>query len=151
VLVTLVYLAVQVRQSTATQAITANIAKADAANKIVERYSSFRQMLADESIAAVWNKAQSETELSPTEEIRLKAVLSELTYAGVAAAANYLIGLERWGADAGTPYAVVAREIGASNLMRRAWAELSDDLRQYHLGDFADEVTRRLETGGTGS
>ena len=86
VLVTLVYLALQVRQSTSAQRTAAELAVADLTYKTVSAYSLFYEMLADEGLAEIWAKAQRDEEISATEDVRLRAVVSELTYASVAAA-----------------------------------------------------------------
>ena len=93
VLVTLVYLAVQVRESTAAQRTAAELATADVAYKTADGYSRFCQMLADEGLAEIWAKAQRDAELSATDEVRLRAMVSELTYASVALRSSVRINL----------------------------------------------------------
>ena len=143
VLVTLVYLAVQVRQNTATQKAATEIASADATYKIVDAYSRFRHMLADQGMAEIWAKAPSGQALSAAERVQLRAVVSEVAYASVAALPNYLLR----GSDAAVPHEVVARVVGNSKTLRSVWAEISAELRAYNLGEFADEVERRLGAG----
>ena len=147
VLVTLVYLAVQMRQSTSIQFKAAEMAKADSLQKAVTTWSAWRRMIADDGLSEIWLKALDDQELTPKETLRLRVMIAELTYSANAAYENARATGNVPMLD--VPPAVVAREIGTSNVMRRAWSELSDDLRHYHLGGFADEVARRLETGGT--
>jgi hypothetical protein len=88
VFATLVYLAIQIRQNTAAQRTATELATADVAYKTAAAYSRFYQMLADEGLAEIWAKAQRNADLSATDEVRLRAMVSELTYAGVSAAFN---------------------------------------------------------------
>jgi len=142
VLVTLIYLAIQMRQSTAAQQTAAELGKADVAYKTAYGYSRFYQMLADEGLAEIWAKAHHDEELSITDEVRLRAMVSELTYASVAAAWNYF-GPAGVG-EGDSPYVFVAQEIGTSRTMRRAWARIDEELRNGDLSEFAKGVAGRL-------
>ena len=149
VFATLVYLAIQIRQNTAAQRTATELATADVFYKTADGYSRFYQMLADEGLAEIWAKAHRDEELSATDEVRLRAMVSELTYAGVAA------GLNAFGVVGGrspdAPSTFVAQEIGASQKMRRAWTRIDEELRNGDLGDFAEQVAARLPPVTSGS
>ena len=89
-------------------------------------------------------KAHNDAELTPQEELRLRAIVAELTYSAIAAFENARAAdnaLMRH-----VPPAVVAREIGSSKAMRKAWlAFVEEELREYRMEDFADEVARMLK------
>ncbi len=140
VLVTLIYLAVQVRQSN-------QIATADAVNNTVRTFSTYRQMLADDSLSEVWAKAQQEEALSPKEKVQIHAVVSELAYASVAAYVNPRSAASEQGSVKEISPALVAAEIGASRVLREAWAEMEVELRGFNLTEFADSVSQRLAAG----
>lgn len=149
VFATLVYLAIQIRQNTAAQRAATELATADVAYKTADGYSRFYQMLADEGLADIWAKAQRDEELSATDEVRLRAMVSELTYAGIAAAFNTFGAVGGRSQDA--PPIFVAQEIGASQTMRRAWTRIEEELRNGDLVDFANEVAARLAPETFGS
>ena len=134
VLVTLIYLAMQMRQGN-------EIAKADAVYKAVNTWSVYRQMITDAGLSEVMAKARAEEELSPSEKIRLWGMIAEMTYASVAAYVN-----QPYQAANFAP-AAVAAEIGDCAVLRETWAILEDALRRDDMGPFADEVSRRLNVG----
>ncbi len=140
VLVTLIYLAVQMRQSN-------QIATADAVHNTVRTFSTYRQMLADDSVSEVWAKAQNEETLSPKEKVQIHAVVSELTYASVAAYVNPRSGASEQGSPKEISPAHVAAEIGTSRVLREAWAELEVELRGFRITEFADAVSQKLAAG----
>ena len=143
VLVTLVYLAIQVRLSTEIQKDAANMAKADAVLNAVRTWSTYRQMIADDDLSDIWLKAQTNEALSPKENIRFRAILMELTYASLAAfEVHHAVGDQRGEKSAAQ---AVALELGNSKFMVEAWSEMARDLKIYGLGEFASEVTKRLE------
>ena len=143
VLVTLVYLAIQVRLSTEIQKDAANMAKADAVLNAVRTWSTFRQMIAGDDLSEIWLKAQNDEELSPKERIRLRAIVAELTYSSFAAfEVHRAVGNQRAEESAAK---AVALELGNSKIMRSAWSEMAGDLEIYDLGEFASEVSKRLE------
>ena len=142
VLVTLIYLALQVRQSTSAQRTAAELAVADLTYKTVSAYSTIYEMLADEGLAEIWAKAQRDEEISATEGVRLRAMVGELTYASVAAAWNYYGVAGRGKRD--VPHAFVAQELGTARKMREAWTRMEAELLNSDLGDFAREVAARL-------
>ena len=135
VMVTLIYLAVQMRQSN-------EVARADAAHKVVNTWSVYRQMITDAGLSEVMAKARAEEELSPSEKIRLWGMIAEMTYASLAAYMN-----QRSYRLANFAPAAVAAEIGDSAVLRETWAILEDALRRDDLAPFADEVSRRLNVG----
>jgi len=146
VLVTLVYLAAQVRQSTDAQRVTAKIAAADAIQNSANRYSVFRQMIADGSSGEVWAKARRDENLSHTEELRLRAMLQELAFSAVATG-------ETWRATGQNPLLEtlpnsIVWELSGSDTTRRAWAPVFDEMRAYGFHDLADEVAARLNAAG---
>ena len=148
VLVTLIYLAVQVRQSAAAQRVAAAITAGDAVRSNIVAFSTYRQMVADESMGEVWAKAQSDEQLSPAETIRFQAVVNE---AGWTAAAT----METFRATGNEAYAEavpasLALELGGSEAMRRAWIQLSEQLRLGGFDELADGVAARLEPGRHG-
>ncbi len=149
VFATLVYLAIQIRQNTAAQLTATELAKADVTYKTADGYSRFYQMLADEGLAEIWAKAHCDEELSATDEVRLRAMVSELTYAGVAAGMNGfgVVG----GRSPDAPSTFVAQEIGTSQKMRRAWSRIDEELRNGDLGEFAEQVAARLPPETFGS
>ena len=77
VLVTLIYLAVQMRQSN-------QIATADAVRDTVRTFATYRQMLAEDGLSEIWAKAQRDETLSPKEKVQIVAVVTELTWASFA-------------------------------------------------------------------
>ena len=135
VLVTLVYLAAQVRQSN-------ELARADAIHNAVNTWSAERRMRIDDSVSSVLAKANGNEMLSSQEEIQLRGYLSELTYSSWAAFTNkrFAANAERIAPDA------VARQIGSSAAWREAWAEIDAELRDHDLSEFADQVNRRIGT-----
>ncbi len=134
VLVTLVYLAMQVRQGN-------KLARADAFQRGAATYSSWRHMLADEGINAIWVKAHKDEDLSPEEEQRLYVVVCEMTYAHVAAMSNNQAAGNQGQVEI-TPLAV-AREL-RSRTMLRVWSRVAEDLETYAMADFAAAVTDLL-------
>ena len=140
VLVTLIYLAVQMRQSN-------QIATADAVAQTVSTLSTYRQMLADDGVSEVWAKAQREEALSPKEKVQIHAVLSELTYASFAGYVNPRSAGGIEGSPEDVFPALVAAEIGASRVLREAWSEMERELRAFNVTAFAEAVSQRLATG----
>ncbi len=135
VLITLVYLAVQLRQSN-------EMAKANAIHRAVNTWSAERRMRIDDSMSGVLAKAHSDESLSRKEEIQLRGYLSELTYSSWAAYTNkrFAANAKRIAPDA------VARQIGSSAAWREAWTEIDAELRDHDLGEFADLVNQRIGT-----
>ena len=135
VLVTLIYLALQVRQSN-------ELARADAIHRAVNTWSAERKMRADGSVSGVLAKAHGGEALSRKEEIQLRAYLAELTYSSWAAYTNqrFATNAKKIAPDA------VARLVGSSAAWRDAWDEIDAELRVHDLAEFADEVGRRLNT-----
>ncbi len=145
VLVTLVYLAVQVRQSTSIQKTTAKIAAGQALQESANRFSTFRQMIADESVGALWAKARRDEELSPTEAVRLRAVICELAYSAVATIQVYrATGNE---AFVEPVVGVVAVELEGSERMGVAWEAMSNELRRFGFDELAADVAAQLARG----
>ncbi len=149
VLVTLIYLAAQVRQSAEVQRQANELAKADALHRSVTTYSTMRQMLVDEGINALWFKALQDEALSPVEEQRLFVVLQELTYSALAA-----LSIHQAAGNLGqveiTP-GFVARVVGQSQTLRRIWEPLGDELAVSDLAGFALAITTHLESEGAGA
>ncbi len=140
VLVTLVYLAVQLRNSN-------QISTAEAVRDTVQTLSTYRQMLADEDLSAVWAKAQQDQALSPKEQVQVRAVLSELTYASFAGFVNPRSAAGITDADIGAVFSgLVAGEIGSSSVLRAAWSEMELQLRTFNITEFADAVSEHLAT-----
>jgi hypothetical protein len=142
VLVTLVYLATQVRQGAAAQRAATEIAAGGAIQESVNRWSAYRQMIIDENAGAVWAKALRDEELSPTEAVRLRAMVQEMAYSAVATAEIWNSTGQQHLVQALPSY--LARELTASETMRQAWEHMSDDLRLFGWEDIAIEVTSRL-------
>ena len=132
VLVTLIYLAVQMRQGN-------EVARADAAREAVNTWSVYRQMITGTELSQVLAKARADETLSGGERIQLWGLVAEMTYASVAAYMN-----QRSYDRAHYAPAAVAAEIGDCSALREAWAVLDDALRRDDLDSFADEVSRRL-------
>ena len=136
VLVTLLYLAMQVRQ-------TNLLAKADSTQRAFANYSSWRQMLADEGINALWLRSLNDEELSREDEHRLYVVMCELAYAAVAALANSQAarnaGLVR------TTARGVARELESGRL-RSTWTRVAENLTASGFGDFANAVADQFDS-----
>ena len=145
VLVTLIYLAAQVRQSAEVQLQANELAKADALHKSVTTYSTARQMLADEGINALWFKAVHDEELTPVEEQRLFVVLQELTYSALAAMSSHQAA-GNLGQVEITP-GLVARTVAQSQTLRRIWEPMADELAVNDLAGFALAITRHIEAG----
>ena len=135
VLVTLIYLAMQMRHGN-------EIARADAVYKAVTTWSVYRQMITDAELSAVVAKARADEALSPGERIQVWGLLAEMTYASVAAYLN-----QHSFQTANFAPAAVAAEIGDSAILRETWTVLDDALRRDDLAPFADEVSRRLNVG----
>ena len=143
VLVTLVYLALQVRQGANAQRATADIAAAEAIQSSANRYSVFRQMVADESTGEVWAKARRDEDLSDTEALRLRAVLQELAFSALATSETWRATGQEALVEA-LPNSIVW-ELRGSETMRQAWATVSDEMRAYGAETLANEVTTRLD------
>jgi len=143
VFATLIYLAIQMRQSNAMQNTAAELARAEANENASRGWSTWRQMLTDSELSSIWRKAHESEELSPDERVRLHYVMAELTYASLTANSRFLAaGSSEYD---GVPQAVLAREIGTSTTMREAWAEMSEELTAYGLQQFESEVTNLLQ------
>ncbi len=83
VLVTLVYLAVQTRQTRAAAEETAKFASVGGSLASVERYGHWREMvLRDPNLADLLVKANQGTETSESEGLRLSLVFDELFFVG---------------------------------------------------------------------
>ncbi len=131
VLVTLVYLAVQVRKAN-------SLATADAYHKSTQAFSTWRQLVSDEGINEIWSRALVDAELSEAESLRLRVVLSELAWAGVAAVGNQQAVGTR-GYEHLAPLAV-ARELRSESL-RALWADVAEDMNAYGFHEFVAAVT----------
>ncbi len=134
VLVTLVYLAVQLRQSNI-------LAAAEAYHKSTSAFSGWRQLVADEGLNAVWVKAQGDETLSPEEERRLYVTLCELTWVAVATLGNQRAVGDR-SFDELAPMSV-AREL-RSRTLREAWSRVAEDLADYGYDEFRLSVEALL-------
>lgn len=138
VLVTLVYLALQLRHSN-------QIAMAEAVRDTVQTLSTYRQMLVDEHLSGVWAKARQDEELSPKERVQIRAVMSELIYASFAGYINPRSSGGIAEADSEAVFSeLVASEIGSSIVLRAAWSDLERELRAFNVTAFADAVSKRL-------
>ncbi len=146
VLVTLIYLAAQVRQSARAQRQANELAKAEALRQSVAMYTAPRQMLIEEGMSAIWLKALNDEELAPIEEQRLFVLLQQLTYSAVAALAIQ----ESAGnlAQAENAPSLVARYVSRSATVRRVWSPLADELADNGYADFAAVVVRQLGAEG---
>ena len=145
VLVTLVYLAIQVRQGAAAQNVATAIAAADAVRSNVLSFSAYRQMMADESTGEVWTKAQRDEPLTPSELTRLYAVVSELGWSAASTMETFrATGNEDY---AETVASQIASELGQSAPMRHAWEKLSTNLRVGGFEELADGVSTCLDRG----
>ena len=131
VLVTLVYLALQVRLGN-------DLARSEAVYNAVNTWSVSRQMLLDDGLSGILAKAQNDEELSAKQKIQLAGFLSELTYSSWAAYTS------RRFSRAETAPEAIARQIRGSRVMRDAWDAQASELRDYKLGAFAEEVERLL-------
>ena len=80
VLVTLVYLAGQMRQAKVSQALSANAAKADMLHRTLSGFSRFRAFLADREMADIWRRGHANEALDPTEMTRFDVIASEYIY-----------------------------------------------------------------------
>lgn len=143
VLVTVIYVAIQVKQSNAIQRTATEMARAEAIESSVKTWSTWRQMLANRELAEIWTKAEPECELSPEEATRLGAMIAELTYASLGAYEKYRAAGAVEFED--TPPAVIARAIGTSPALRKAWLAMVDELEYHNLDNFAAQVTAKLE------
>ena len=143
VLVTLIYLAVQVRQSADAQRQANELAKADALQKSVAADSKIRQMLVDEGVNALWLKAVNDEDMTPTEEQRLFFVLQEITYSALATLSSHQAA-GNIGQVEITP-GRVARMIGQSKTLRRIWEPIADELAVSDLAGFALAITEQLD------
>ncbi len=146
VLLTLIYVAVQVRQGAIAQQHTNDLAQADAMQRTGAAFGAFRKMLAEPEMNAVWFKARNEGELTPEEEHLLFVALAELTYSAVASMASMeSVGdVERAEAIPG----VVVREMRGSRTLHRIWMPFGDDLEAYGFAPFADAVRTRIAASG---
>lgn len=133
VLVTLVYLALQVRQGN-------DLAREEAIHRAVNTWSVSRQLRADASVSGVLAKAYDDQELTLQEKIQLRGYLDELVYASWSVYVN-----PRVASSSHIAPEAVARLIGHTQIWRDAWAEMDAELREHGLSDFASEVSRRLE------
>ena len=143
VFVTLIYLAIQVRQGNTFQKTSADMAKATATQNAVQTWSTFRQMLTDDELSEIWLKANNDESLTAKELMRLSAIVAELTYSSLAAYENWRIAGDL--SQRHVPHTVIARYVGGSAILRKAWSEMAEELREYDLGWFAHEVDKRLE------
>ncbi len=139
-LATLVYLAVQMRQSN-------QIATADAVRDTVRTFATYRQMLADDGLSEVWAKAQRDETLSPKEKVQVVAVVSELVWASFASFVNPRSAPTGQGWANQIFPAFVAAEIGTSRILREVWSERERELRAFNVTEFADAVSQKLATG----
>ena len=143
VLVTLIYLAAQVRQSTKAQRHANEHAKADALHNAATIHSTARQMLMNEETSAILLKARNDDELSPNEGFRLIILLQEIAFSTVAAASDFEAAGSQ-GQAAAQPR-VVAGIVGQSATLRRIWSTMAAELADYGLANFADAVTAHLD------
>ena len=143
VFVTLMYLAIQVRQGNVFQKASADMAKANATQNAVQTWSTLRQMLTDGELSEIWLKANNDEALTAKEKIRLYGIVAELTYSSLAAYENWRVAGDK--VQQNVPPSVIARTIGGSAILRNAWSEMAEELRSYGLAGFASEVDRRLE------
>ena len=134
VLVTLVYLAVQVRQGN-------DLAEADSAYKVVNTWSTFRQMVASEGLSGVWAKARNDEPLSAQEMIQLETIVDELTYSSWAAYMHHRFATYEGEVAA----SAVAYQLQVSTTLQEAWARMEVELRRHGLAAFADEISRKMD------
>ena len=142
-LVTLIYLAAQVRQSTKAQRQANEHAKADALHSAATIHSTARQMLMNAETSAILLKARNDDELSPNEEFRLIILLQEIAFSTVAAVSDFeAAGSQR---QAAAQPRAVAGIVGQSATLRRIWSTMAAELADYGLANFADAVTAHLD------
>ena len=147
VVMTLIYLAVQVRQGALAQQHTNELAQADAIYKSGESFGAFRSLLTDRDTNVTWLKARNDEDLTPEEEHLLFVVLAELTYSALAAMATmHAVGD---GGRAGAIPGVVVREMRQSRTLHRIWTPLAGDLEAYGFADFAAAVRQQIEPGSS--
>ena len=142
VLVTLVYVAVQVRQGAVAQQRAADIAASDALQNSADRYSVFRRMVGDEALGEVWAKGLRDEELTHGEAVRVRAAMQELAFSTIATSATWQAAGQADRLEA-LPNAVV-NELRGSGQMLRLWAPMAEEMRGYGFGDLADQITARL-------
>jgi hypothetical protein len=144
VLVTLIYLALQVRQSARAQQQANELANAEAMQKSVATYSTYRQMRLDEDVSAIWTKALNDEDLTANEAQRLNIVLQELTWSAAASVANNrAVGNFRL---ADNTARIVAEIVGQSRTMKRVWLPVAHDLSAYDLAEFAEAILSEMDT-----
>ncbi len=145
VLVTLIYLAVQIRQTASAQKIAAQVTAGETLRSNVNSFAAFRQMIADESTGDVWAKALGDEALTPAEMVRVRAVVNELAYSAAATMAAFRATGNH--ALAERVPAGIAVELEGSDVLARAWAAVSVPLRLFDFDELADGVAAQLERG----
>ncbi len=136
VLVTLIYLTLQLRQANA-------LALAEAQQNSNEAFSRWRQMIAAEGLNEIWLKALDEDDLSPQEAQRLYLAICELAYAAIATTENQVaVGNRDYATRA---HRAVAGELQSAS-MRVIWKRVASNLQAYGFNDFASVVTGLVES-----
>jgi len=104
VLFTLVYLAVQTRQTRIAAELSAYFTQLRATNDTIELYARWRQYLQNQELTAIIAKANLQEELSAAEATQLGSAFDELFTAAAASHANSLQGKALYDASADILY-----------------------------------------------
>ena len=143
VMVTLIILLVQVRQSAKAVEESNRLQRAATVDRHSDSISHWRSVItSDESLAEIWHRARTGEKLNEVERLRLNFLF--INFANTQRA-NYTraitvgeTGLARQAVIA------VAREVMLSDLMREEWAMIATWTR-LASPDFVDEVIRMIE------
>lgn len=140
--VTLAYLAVQVRQNSLQMRETARIARLALLDREVESFSRYRMLLVQPGIAEVFTRGlESYSTLPPADQVRFRAVIEEYFF-------SYSTLLERVAQGAHAPGIWNAQASGAAALLDAPgggewWAERKFIFRR----ELIDEIERRRSAG----
>ncbi len=100
-------------------------------------------MIIGDNAGEVWAKALRDEELTPTEAVRLGAMVQEMAYSAVATAEIWNSTGQEHLVEALPSY--LAGQLTSSETMRRAWETVSDEMRLFGWEALALETRARLE------
>ena len=144
VVVTLVYLAAQIRQNTAQLRANAESLRIAALDETQRSISHWREsIIRQRDVADLWERGMSpEQELDPTDRIRFELLLGDLLYSWQAAfrRARHAGDPEHWETGMHAWVNLILTRPGP----RKFW----ERMRSVYFADFAAEIDRILSTRG---
>ena len=143
VIVTLVYLAIQTRQSRIAAEQTAKFAELQATRAVMDGYTNARSLwLSNPAVTEALAKANANEVLSESEKIQLSVVFEDLFVASAFAYLSSRASATRHASTADTNYLVLLFEENPGLL--HEWHRIESIVRDVS-GEFVDKVNKQME------